>query len=56
MFNSQDFDACAEIAAETYIEHARAPFGESSPGEVNGPKHLHGGRRAGSWRSSPTCT
>jgi predicted ester cyclase len=40
VFNSQDFDGCAEIAAETYVEHALAPFGEASPGEVNGPKHL----------------
>jgi predicted ester cyclase len=30
----------SEIAAETYIEHAIAPFGQAAPGLVDGPRHL----------------
>ncbi len=40
IFNRGDFDACAAIAGEAYIEHAVAPFGRTTPGAVNGPRHL----------------
>ena len=40
VFNKRDFDACAAIAADTYVEHAIAPFGQAAPGSVNGPQHL----------------
>jgi predicted ester cyclase len=30
----------SEIAAEAYIEHAIAPFGQAAPGLVHGPSHL----------------
>jgi hypothetical protein len=28
--------------AEDYVEHAFAPFGQSEPGRVNGPKAMRG--------------
>ena len=40
VFNNQDFDSCAELAARDLHRARAAPFGEASPGEVDGPKHL----------------
>jgi predicted ester cyclase len=41
VFNRQNLAAGAEIAAEEYTEHAISPFGQSAPGKVNGPLHMH---------------
>ncbi|HEV8402498.1 MAG TPA: ester cyclase [Candidatus Limnocylindrales bacterium] len=30
----------SEVAADLYIEHAIAPFGQAAPGPVEGPRHL----------------
>ena len=38
IINLRDFEACAQIIAEEYTEHAIAPFGQSEPGLVNGPR------------------
>ena len=38
IFNQRDFDVADEIMADDYIEHAMAPFGDSEPGRVQGPK------------------
>jgi hypothetical protein len=40
VFNERDFDSCRAIAADVYVEHALAPFGQVEPGVVNGPRHL----------------
>jgi predicted ester cyclase len=40
MFNAGDFSVAEEIAADTYVEHATAPFGSAEPGSVPGPSHL----------------
>ena len=40
VFNERDFEACADLATTTYLEHAIAPFGRVEPGPVNGPGHL----------------
>ena len=40
VFNRHDLESCAAIAADAYIEHALAPFGQTAPGSVNGPQHL----------------
>ena len=40
IFNRQNFDACDELMAEEYVEHAVAPFGVDEPGAVNGPKAM----------------
>lgn len=42
IFNQRNLDVCDEIVADRYIEHAAAPFGQSEPGEVNGPEHMRG--------------
>jgi len=42
IFNRKNFDACDELMAEDYVEHALAPFGDSEPGRVNGPQHMRG--------------
>lgn len=42
VFNQQDFDACDEIFARTYVEHALAPFQRGEPGRVDGPEHMRG--------------
>ncbi len=55
IFNRQNFDACDDLMAEDYVEHAVAPFGQSEPGNVHGPT-ASGRRRSGSSRSSPTST
>lgn len=40
VFNRKNFDACDELVAGDYVEHAFAPFGDREPGHVNGPKHI----------------
>ncbi len=40
IFNNRDFAACADIAADDYVEHAIGPFGRTAPDRVNGPAHL----------------
>ena len=40
LFTQGDLSCCEEIAAETYVEHAVAPFGRDAPGAVDGPSHL----------------
>jgi predicted ester cyclase len=40
MFNTGRLDAADDIAADLYVEHAIAPFGEVEPGAVQGPTHL----------------
>jgi predicted ester cyclase len=39
VFNEQRADACDELVARRYIEHAISPFGDTEPGEVDGPEH-----------------
>jgi predicted ester cyclase len=39
VFNEQRVEAPDEFVATRYIEHALAPFGDSEPGEVDGPEH-----------------
>ena len=46
VFNDQDFDACAAIVADAFVEHAMAPFGQVAPGAVDGPAHL---RESAQW-------
>jgi predicted ester cyclase len=40
IFNLQRLEACDELMAEEYVEHAIAPFGQSEPGAVNGPEAM----------------
>ena len=40
IFNRKNFDACDELMADRYVEHALAPFGDREPGQVNGPQHM----------------
>lgn len=40
LFNNNDLDCAADLAAPVYIEHAIAPFGSEAPGAVAGPEHL----------------
>jgi predicted ester cyclase len=42
VFNEQREDACDELVAARYVEHATAPFSDSEPGEVDGPAHTRG--------------
>jgi predicted ester cyclase len=42
IFNRQNLAACDELMAEDYVEHAFAPFGQTEPGRVNGPKAMRG--------------
>jgi len=37
IFNEKNLDACEELMADDYVEHAVAPFGQKEPGRVNGP-------------------
>jgi len=37
IFNAKHLDACDDLIAGEYIEHAVATFGRSSPGRVPGP-------------------
>jgi predicted ester cyclase len=40
ILNRQNFAVCDELMAENYIENAVAPFGQSTPGKVNGPQAM----------------
>jgi ketosteroid isomerase-like protein len=40
VFNQRNFDVCHELVTDDYVEHALAPFGDSEPGHVNGPRHI----------------
>ena len=40
VFNGRALEACKDLAADAFIEHAIAPFGRVEPGLVNGPVHL----------------
>jgi predicted ester cyclase len=42
VFNGQQLDACDEIFAQEYVEHAVAPFQATEPGAVAGPEHMRG--------------
>ena len=42
IFNRQNLAACDETVAEDYVEHAVAPFGQTEPGRVHGPRHMRG--------------
>ena len=42
VFNEQKLDACDEIFARDYAEHAVAPFQTEEPGIVDGPEHMRG--------------
>jgi predicted ester cyclase len=42
VFDNQDLDACDELFAHEYVEHAAAPFQETEPGAVDGPEHMRG--------------
>ncbi len=37
LWNERNLDVCDDMMAETYIEHAAAPFSTVEPGKVNGP-------------------
>jgi predicted ester cyclase len=39
VFNEGRYEVADQIVAESYIEHAVAPFGRDEPGEVHGPTH-----------------
>ncbi|HSW80748.1 MAG TPA: ester cyclase [Candidatus Saccharimonadales bacterium] len=38
LLSGDNLDACEEIIATDYVEHAWAPFGNDEPGKVNGPQ------------------
>ena len=40
VFDKQDLDACDELFAQEYVEHAAAPFQRNEPGAVDGPEHM----------------
>ncbi len=40
VFSSGDTTTAPSIVAETFVEHATAPFGSAAPGPVAGPAHL----------------
>jgi predicted ester cyclase len=40
ILNGRNFDVCAEVMADTYIEHAVALFGREAPGAVPGSDHM----------------
>ena len=40
VFNQKNFDLSHELVADDYFEHALAPFGDSEPGHVNGPRQI----------------
>lgn len=42
IFNARNLDVCEDVIGPTYIEHARAPFGQDEPGAVPGPEHMKG--------------
>ena len=46
IFNHNNDAAADELAAQEYLEHAIAPFGQAEPGTVHGPTHL---RQTAQW-------
>jgi hypothetical protein len=38
VINERRFEVCADIIAADYTEHAVAPFSQSEPGHVDGPR------------------
>lgn len=42
VFNARQLDACDELVAEDFVEHATAPFGDEAPGDVHGPTSMRG--------------
>ena len=46
IFNRKNFAVCDQMMAEEYFEHAPAPFSESAPGRVNGPRTM---RQTAEW-------
>ena len=46
IFNRKNFALCDEMMAEEYLEHAQAPFSESAPGRVKGPRAM---RQSAEW-------
>jgi len=40
VFNEKNLPVCDELMADRYVEHAIATFGQTAPGEVNGPEHM----------------
>ncbi|WP_284984154.1 hypothetical protein [Arthrobacter sp. efr-133-TYG-118] len=38
--NQRQLDVCDEIMADSYVEHAQAPFGTTEPGAVVGPQAM----------------
>jgi predicted ester cyclase len=45
-FNRHNLAVCNEIMAEELVEHAAAPFAQSAPGKVNGPRAM---RQTAEW-------
>ena len=45
-FNRHNLAVCNEIMAEEFVEHAAAPFAQSAPGKVNGPRAM---RQTAEW-------
>ncbi len=46
IWNRRNLAVCDEIMAEAFVEHAAAPFAQSAPGRVNGPKAM---RQTAEW-------
>ena len=46
LFNDRNLAAADELIADTYIEHAVAPFGTEEPGPIDGPDGM---RRTVGW-------
>jgi predicted ester cyclase len=46
LFNERNLAAADDLMAETYIEHAVAPFGTEEPGPIDGPDGM---RRTVGW-------
>jgi predicted ester cyclase len=46
LFNDRDPSAADQLMAETYVEHAVAPFGTQEPGPMPGPEGM---RRTVAW-------
>ncbi len=42
IWNCRNFAACEELMATAFVEHAAAPFAQSAPGRVDGPKAMRG--------------
>ena len=40
IWNVRNLDACDELMAVDFVEHAPAPFATNAPGRVNGPEAM----------------